>query len=188
MSGAHSREAERRGLSGAAWFAICLVVAIAAGLAVRAFVAMPYVVPTGSMRDTIVEGDMLIGEKVTLAFDDPGQGDIVTFESPIDGETLIKRVIAVGGQTVDLVDGAVYVDGEPLDEPYVDGRPSYSLSDLAGSAQISYPYVVPEGTVWVMGDNRTDSKDSRYFGPVSLDAVTSKALFIYWPLSHVGAL
>ena len=170
------------------WFVVWLAVAFVAGLLVKTFVATPYVVPTGSMRDTIVEGDTLLGEKVSLYFGEPEAGDIVTFDSPLDGETLIKRVIAVGGQTVDLVDGAVYVDGERLDEPYTEGKPSYSLSDLAGSAGITYPYEVPEVCVWVMGDNRTDSKDSRYFGAVSVDDVTSRALFIYWPLDRIGAL
>ena len=182
----HERREEGRG--GWAWFAVCLVVALAAGLLIKTFVATPYVVPTGSMRDTIMEGDTLLGERVSLYFGDPEPGDIVTFDSPLDGETLIKRVVAVGGQTIDLVDGAVYVDGEALDEPYVGGRPTYSLSDLEGSAGIEYPYVVPDGCVWVMGDNRTNSKDSRYFGPVSVDAVTSIAVLIYWPLPDVGLI
>ena len=184
---AHEAEGER-GRGGWGWFFVWLAVAVAVGLLVKTFVATPYVVPTGSMRDTIVEGDTLLGERVSLYFGDPEAGDIVTFDSPLDGETLIKRVIAVGGQTVDLVDGSVYVDGERLDEPYTEGKPSYSLSDLPGSAGIEYPYEVPEGCAWVMGDNRTDSKDSRYFGAVSVDDVTSRALFIYWPLDHMGTL
>lgn len=184
---AHEAEGER-GRGGWGWFFVWLAVAVAVGLLVKTFVATPYVVPTGSMRDTIVEGDTLLGERVSLYFGDPEAGDIVTFDSPLDGETLIKRVIAVGGQTVDLVDGSVYVDGERLDEPYTEGKPSHSLSDLPGSAGIEYPYEVPEGCVWVMGDNRTDSKDSRYFGAVSVDDVTSRALFIYWPLDHMGTL
>lgn len=170
------------------WVVWALVVAAAAAFVLRTFVAMAYVVPTGSMLDTIQEGDVLLGEKVSLNFRDPEPGDVVTFRSPLDGDTLIKRVIAVGAQTVDLVGGVVYVDGEALDEPYTEGKPTYSLSDLEGSAQISYPYTVPEGTVWVMGDNRTNSKDSRYFGAVSVDDVTSRAVFIYWPLSHIGTL
>ena len=184
----HEPEGERGRGSGWGWFFAWLAIAVAVGLLVKTFVATPYVVPTGSMRDTIVEGDTLLGERVSLYFGDPEAGDIVTFDSPLDGETLIKRVIAVGGQTVDLVDGSVYVDGERLDEPYTEGKPSYSLSDLPGSVGIEYPYEVPEGCVWVMGDNRTDSKDSRYFGAVSVDDVTSRALFIYWPLDHIGAL
>ena len=175
----------KRGLPWPLWIAAGLLVA----LFLRTFVIGAYYVPSGSMLETIHEGDVLLGEMVSLRFGGPQAGDVVTFDSPLSkGETLVKRVIAVGGQTVDLVDGVVYVDGEPLDEPYTSGRPSESLSDLPGSAGISYPYVVPEGTVWVMGDNRTNSKDSRYFGPIPLDDVTSRVLFIYWPLSHVGAL
>ena len=107
----------------------------------------------------------------------------------VPGETLVKRVVAVGGQTIDLLDdGSVAVDGEVLDEPYVDGAPTESLSSLAGSAGISYPYTVPEGMIWVMGDNRANSKDSRYFGPVSVDDVTARAILIYWPLSDARLL
>ncbi len=180
--------AREGGASGILWFLGPVIVAVVVALFVKTYVVTPYVVPTGSMLETIQEGDMLLGECVTLHFDDPEQGDIVTFRSPLDGETLIKRVVAVGGQTIDLVDGEVYVDGERLDEPYTGGKPTYSLSEYVGSAGIEYPYVVPEGTVWVMGDNRTDSRDSRYFGPVDVDDVTSRALFIYWPPSDIGGL
>ena len=190
MAAHESREAERREgfLARHGWVIGSVAFAVGVAFVLRTFVGMPYYVPSGSMRDTILEGDMLLGEKVTLRFEPPAPGDIVTFESPLDGETLIKRVVAVGGQTIDLVDGVVYVDGEALDEPYTGGRPTYSLSDLEGSAGIEYPYVVPEGCVWVMGDNRTNSKDSRYFGPVSVDAVTSIAVLIYWPLPDVGLI
>lgn len=180
--------AREGGASGILWFLGPVIVAVVVALFVKTYVVTPYVVPTGSMLETIQEGDMLLGECVTLHFQDPEQDDIVTFRSPLDGETLIKRVVAVGGQTIDLVDGEVYVDGERLDEPYTGGKPTYSLSEYVGSAGIEYPYVVPEGTVWVMGDNRTDSRDSRYFGPVDVDDVTSRALFIYWPPSDIGGL
>ncbi len=188
--GATEKDGRPRGgrLSSVLWFLGPVVAAVIVALLIKTYVVTPYVVPTGSMLETIQEGDMLLGECVTLRFEEPERGDIVTFLSPLDGETLIKRVVAVGGQTIDLVDGAVYVDGERLDEPYTGGKPTYSLSDYAGSAGITYPYVVPEGTVWVMGDNRTDSRDSRYFGPVDVDDVTSKALFIYWPPSDIGGL
>lgn len=175
----------KKGLPWPLWIAVGLLVA----LFLRTFVIGAYYVPSESMLNTIHEGDFLLGEMVSLHFEDPRVGDVVTFDSPLaEGETLVKRVIAVGGQTVDLVDGVVYVDGEPLAEPYTEGKPSESLSDRPGSAGISYPYVVPEGMIWVMGDNRTNSKDSRFFGPVSAEDVTSRVLFIYWPLSHVGAL
>ena len=181
--------AERGRGGGLAWFLGTLAIAVVLGVLLRAFVIGAYYVPSGSMLETIHEGDLILGERVSLHFRDPEPGDVVTFDSPLtEGETLVKRVIAVGGQTVDLVGGKVVVDGETLDEPYVNGAPTESLSDLAGSAQISYPYTVPEGMVWVMGDNRTNSKDSRYFGPVSADDVTSRAILIYWPLSDAGLL
>lgn len=182
------REGRPSVASDLAWLLGCAAAAVLAVVLLRTFVVDFYLVPTGSMLETIQEGDLLVGEKVTPRSKDPEAGDIVTFESPLDGSTLIKRVIATGGQTIDLVDGRVVVDGEVLEEPYVGGKPTLSLSDLAGSAGIAYPYEVPEGCVWLMGDNRTNSKDSRFFGPVSLDDVTSKALFIYWPPADVGAL
>ena len=188
----HARPEEpsaRTGRPRVPWYVWALALGIAGGLLLRAFVISVYYVPSGSMLETIHEGDVLLGEKVTLGPEGPSAGDVVTFESPLAvGETLVKRVIAVGGQTVDLVDGSVYVDGERLDEPYVNGLPTESLSALPGSEGITYPYTVPEGTVWVMGDNRTNSRDSRYFGPVDVDDVTSRAVLIYWPLNHARPL
>lgn len=170
---------------------ILITVAVALGVAflLRTFILGVYSVPTGSMLDTIQEGDLLIGEKVTLHFESPKVGDVVTFESPVaEGVTLIKRVVATEGQVIDLKDGKLYVDGVEQDEPYTEGKATESLSDISGSAGITYPYTVPEGCIFVMGDNRTNSLDSRYFGPVSVDAVSSKALFIYWPLDDASLL
>lgn len=169
---------------------VTILVALGVALLLRTFVVGVYEVPSGSMLETIQEGDLLLGEKVTLNWESPKAGDVVTFESPREpGTTLVKRVIAVAGQTVDLRDGNVYVDGVQLDESsYTLDKPSYSLSDQAGSAGISYPYTIPDGYIWVMGDNRTNSLDSRYFGPVRVSSVTSKILCIYWPISDVKAL
>ncbi len=160
-------------------------------IAIRLFVAETFQVPTGSMLETIQLGDLLVGEKVTLHFDPPQRGDIVTFIDPDgSGTTLIKRVIATEGQVVDLQDGNVVVDGEVLSEDYVLGKPSYPITGHAANLteDLSYPYTVPEGCLWVMGDNRTVSLDSRYFGAVPVKSVTSKALFIYWPFSDIGTL
>ena len=145
--------------------------------------------PTGSMLPTIKLEDRLVGEKITYLTRTPQAGEVITFDSPAEpGVTLIKRVIATGGQSVDLRDGSVYVDGKKLDEPYVNGEPSEPLDVCAVQGSISYPYTVPEGYVWVMGDNRTDSLDSRYFGPVPLHSVSSRALFIFWPPSDASML
>ena len=165
---------------------IVLIVALSWGL--RTFVFQAYEIPSGSMEETIMTGDMVFSEKVTYYFNEPEPGDIVTFQDPeIPSRILIKRIIATGGQTVDLVDGQVVVDGVPLYEPYTDGKPSYPLTPAYGTA-ISYPFKVPEGKLWVMGDNRTNSQDSRYFGPIDEDTVTGRAVLIYWPISNIGLL
>lgn len=167
---------------------IVLVVVLSWGL--RTFVFQAYEIPSGSMEETIMPGDMVFSEKITYYTSTPQPGDIVTFSDPDpaqSGRILIKRVIAVGGQTVDLQDGRVYVDGQLQDEPYTRGEPSYPLTPVYGT-EINYPYTVPEGGLWVMGDNRTNSQDSRYFGAIKASTVTGKAIFIYWPLDSIGPL
>ena len=148
-------------------------------------------VPTGSMEDTIEIGDQILAQKVSLELGQPvKQGDIVVFHNP-DGtsehDVLVKRVIATAGQTVDLQDGKVVVDGQALDEDYTTGM-SWPLSVQAPGAQVSYPYTVPDGCVWVMGDNRENSADSRYFGPVDRSDLIAVALVRYWPLNRIGAI
>lgn len=170
-----------------------LVFAIALGCMtlVRTFVVEMFVVPSASMEDTILIGDQLVGEKVSLAMGEPVQpGQIVIFRNPdpaSDNDILIKRVIATGGQTVDLLNGHVVVDGTMLDEPYTQGG-SYPLVEQAAGVEVSFPYTVPEGCIWVMGDNRENSADSRFFGAVSADDVIAVAVFRYWPLDRIGAL
>ena len=165
-----------------------VVLVIAMAWAMRTFIFGAYEIPSGSMETTIMTDDRVFAEKISYYFGDPEQGDIVTFEDPeVAGRTLIKRIIAVGGQTVDLIDGAVYVDGVKLDEPYTNGLPSDPLLPAFG-VDIEYPYTVPDGCLWVMGDNRTKSSDSRYFGAVPVSSVTGKAVFTYWPIANLGLL
>lgn len=167
---------------------ITIAIAVAVALVFRMFVAEVYVVPSGSMLETIQEGDRLVGEKVSYHFRSPEQGEVITFRDPEDkSTTLIKRVIAVGGQTVDLRDGVVYVDGQALDEPYTLGKRSDPINRADSPfGTMSYPFTVPQGYVWVMGDNRTNSLDSRYFGAVPVSDVTSRAVFIFWPFSDAS--
>ena len=192
------------------WARACLglvafaAVVLALAAALRTFVIGTYVVPSASMADTIEVGDLVVSEKVSYRFGEPEAGDIVTFTvyaETVDGEPvagtislepgegleeveLVKRVIATAGQTVELVDGAVYVDGEPLQEDYVDGA---LTEELAGS-DIEFPYTVPEGELWVMGDNRTNSADSRWFGSVPVESVTGRVFFCYWPWDRIGVV
>jgi len=156
--------------------------------ALRTYVFTAYEIPSGSMEETIMTGDMVFSEKISYYLRDPEPGDIVTFQDPeIPGRVLIKRCIAVGGQTVDLVDGRVVVDGVALDEPYTRGLPSEPLKTALG-VEVSYPYTVPAGHLWVMGDNRTNSNDSRYFGAIDEDTLTGRAALVYWPFSNFGLL
>lgn len=183
---AHARHGnEREEPSLLRWLGeLVLMVALAFVLAtgIRTFIVQPYVVPTGSMIPTIEIGDRVIANKFVYRFEQPKPGDIVVLDDPTGSvPTLIKRVIAVGGQTVDLVDGKVVVDGVPLDEPYTHGLPSEPQT-------VALPYTVPAGSVWVMGDYRTNSQDSRYFGAVPLKEVRGKAVFRFWPPDRIGPL
>lgn len=168
--------------------AITLIVVIFLSWGLRTFVFQPYSIPSGSMEDTIMTGDMVFSEKLTYYARSPEYMDIVTFVDPeVPSRILIKRVIATEGQKVDLIDGEVYIDGEKLDEPYTEGKPSYPLTTAYGTS-IVYPYTIPEGEIWVMGDNRTNSQDSRYFGAIPTSSITGKAAFIYWPIEDIKSL
>jgi signal peptidase I len=176
---------EEKPVSFGRWLAeLVLMVALAFLLAsgIRAFVIQPYVIPSSSMEPTIEISDRVLANKFIYRFEDPQRGDIVVLDDPTGTvQTLIKRVIATGGQTVDLVDGKVLVDGVALDEPYTHGKPSEPMA-------VEMPYVVPDDSVWLMGDNRTNSADSRVFGAVPLADVRGKAMCRFWPLDRVGSL
>lgn len=165
---------------------LTLAAIVVASYLLRTFVFQSYEIPSTSMEETIMTGDLVFSEKVSYRFGDPEPGQIVTFQDPeIPSRTLIKRVIATEGQTVDLRDGNVYIDGVRQFEPYTDDKPSYPLT---GGADVTYPYTVPSGELWVMGDNRTNSQDSRYFGSVPVSSVSGKAVLVYWPLDQFGLL
>lgn len=168
---------------------LIVMLALALGLSwlLREYVVQPYEIPSGSMETTIMTDDKLFSEKISYYTGDIKTGDIVTFEDmEIPGRILIKRCIATAGQTIDLEDGVVYVDGVPLNEPYTNGQRSDPLGTTL--TEISYPYTIPTGHIWVMGDNRTNSKDSRYFGAVAESTVTGRAWLIYWPFNRFGLL
>lgn len=166
---------------------VMIVIIFGASFLLREYVVQGYGIPSGSMETTIMTGDNVFSEQVSYYFRDIEPGDIVTFKDPeIPSRVLIKRCIAVGGQTVDIKDGSVYIDGVPLSEGYTNGLPTQPLARTVDD--ITYPYTVPEGYIWLMGDNRTNSQDSRYFGAVPASSVYGRAFMVYWPMNHFGLL
>ncbi|WP_158572644.1 signal peptidase I [Collinsella sp. AF38-3AC] len=187
-------ETENKPCSGLPWgaiiYAAIILAAIETVLLIRAFVIEPFSIPTESMCDTIEVGDSVLAEKITLELGgNVSQGDIIVFENPErdpEKDVLCKRVIARGGQTVDLKDGSVYIDGKKIAEDYAKGD-SYPLY-IGKAKRISYPYKVPEGEIWVMGDNRENSADSRYFGAISEDSVIGICVMRHLPVNRIDLL
>ncbi len=121
-------------------------------------------------------------ERTVYPFDPPERGDIVVFEPPTpSSKPYIKRVIGLPGERVEIRDGAVFIDGQELNEPYLQGEET----DCPGRGECG-EVVVPEGQIFVLGDNRDNSQDSRAFGPVPVSDVIGKAWVTYWPTDHIG--
>lgn len=159
--------------------------AIAAALFIKNYLIINADVPTGSMENTIMAGDRFIGNRLSYIFSKPERGDIIVFKYPDnEEETYVKRVIGLPGETVVIEDGKIYIDGskEPLKEDY--------LKEEWTAATGPYTFEVPEDSYFVMGDNRNDSWDARYWTNtyVGEEKILGKAIFIYWPFSDFGKL
>ena len=193
---------------GALWEVVeTLILALLIFIAVRT-VVLNFRVDGLSMEPTLDTGQMLLvnrpiyfhfdanelvnwlplveleGERIVYPFHPPQRGDIVVLHPPIDqGKPYIKRVIGLPGERISLQDGGVYINGERLDEPYLNGLATSWPGSLAAEE-----LRVPEGQVFVMGDNRNNSTDSRYFGPIDIDEIIGKAWISYWPSDAAGIL
>ena len=155
-----------------------VVPALVIALLIHLFLAQAMRVNGQSMEPNLHTGQRLIVEKISYLLHTPRRGDIVVVRMPSrDDELLVKRVIALAGEVVEIKEGQVYVDGARLDEPYV---PTETLGNQR--------WVVGPLQAFVMGDNRSASKDSRSFGPVQLSHIVGHALFSYWPLNQIGHL
>jgi signal peptidase I len=155
---------------------VVLVLAVAVALFLRAFVLQAFWIESGSMETTLEIRDRVMINRLSYRI-----GDIVVFDRPdgLDGDTqdLIKRVIAIGGDVVEGRDGRIFLNDVPQDETYLD----------AGVTTSNFgPVEVPDGYVWVMGDNRGRSSDSRVFGPVPVDSIAGKSFVRFWPLDRLG--
>lgn len=161
-------------------WALVIVGALGAALLIKTFLFQAFFIPSASMEPTLHIGDRVLVNKLSYKFGDIERGDLVVFKRPdIAAEEaavvrdLIKRVIALPGETVEARDGAVYINGERLEEDYL---PNGTLSENLPSQ------VVPAGKIWVMGDNRTNSRDSRVLGAIDVDTVHGRAFVRIWPL------
>lgn len=157
----------------ASW-AVIVGLSIAVALFLNSYVIVNARVTSGSMEDTIMTHDRVLGLRFSYWFSDPQRGDIVIFRYPDDeSKNYIKRIIGLPGDHIEIVEGTVYINGEVLEEPYLRETPYGNFG----------PYEVPEDHYFVMGDNRNNSKDSRFWTNqfVSREEILGKAYWIYYP-------
>jgi len=172
-----------------------IVVAFLLAMIIRAFVVQAFKIPTGSMRPTLLEGDLILvnkfiyGAKIPFtnsrlpAFSQLKRGDIVVFIYPDDRKKdFIKRLIAFPGENVEIKNGTIYINDKPLLEPMFNQRYYYNRGDLAVEGQ---KIVVPAGKFFVLGDNSASSKDSRYWGFVPWENILGQAMLVYWPPQRI---
>ncbi len=176
---------------------IILAVAVLAAVLIRTFIVQPFYIPSGSMEPTLNVGDRLLVNKLSYHFHSPRRGDIVVFKKPADDTTpgitdLVKRVVGLPGETISARDGQVYINGRLLPEPWlprVDQGVTTFPSSIPGCLPASGNGCrIPAGEYFMMGDNRTDSSDSRVIGPVPSKLFIGRAFVRVWPLSRLGFL
>ncbi len=163
-----------------------VIIALVLALVIRTFIAEPRYIPSESMLPTLEEGDRLVVEKVSYYFHSPQRGDLIVFEPPIQlrlqgykkEQAFIKRVIGIGGETVAVVDGKVYINDQPLSEGYTLESPHYNLK----------PLTIPDGQLFVMGDNRNNSNDSHVWGFLPQKNVIGHAVFRFFPFQRIGTV
>jgi signal peptidase I len=167
---------------------LMLLVAVAAAWSFQTWVIQSFSIPSESMAPTLTNGDRVLVNKLSYRAHDVHRGDVVVVRRPpraarassTEPEDLIKRVIGLPGDLIETRGGHVYIDGRELTEPY--------LRKGMTTDQIETPYRVPKGQVFLMGDNRIDSRDSRSFGPVPEGLVVGRAFARIWPPNRVGFL
>jgi len=171
-------------LRGTVEWVVILVGALLVALVVKTFLLQAFYIPSASMEPTLNIKDRVLVNKLSYDFHDVRRGDIVVFRSP-PGEgdpeikDLIKRVIGLPDETVEGHDGRVFINGDPLKEPYLPEGVSTSSFP---------PQKIPPGHLWMMGDNRSNSKDSRVFGPINDNLVVGRAFILVWPLGSIRLL
>jgi signal peptidase I len=161
-----------------------IAIALVLAFLIRTFIAEPRYIPSDSMVPTLHTGDRLVVEKISYYFHPPHLGDIIVFQPPEKlqqkgypkDQAFIKRVIGEPGQTVGITGGKVYINGNPLQEDYIAEPPNQPFIQVQ----------VPENEFFVMGDNRNDSNDSRYWGFLPKKNIIGRAVFRFWPFDRIG--
>jgi signal peptidase I len=154
-----------------------IIPAILIAIVLNLFIVQPTKVRGESMEPTLHTNEYLLVEKISYRLHQPRRGDVVVFKYPRDEqENFIKRVIAIPGDTVEIVSGRVSINGQPIVEPYLLQLPRESMAATE----------IPDGKLFVLGDNRLNSNDSRAFGMVSMDEVVGRAWLRYWPIDQVN--
>lgn len=167
------------------WLLTILAVA-AAAIVLRTFVAENVIVVGSSMEKTLFTGQWLIVNKLGYKFKTPLRGDIIVLDPDaiadpsIRDNDYVKRIVALPGEEINIKGGNVYINGEILDEPYALGT-TYSNGTI-------FPFVIPEGTYFVMGDNRQVSYDSRQIGVIEIRNIKGETIFRLWPLNEIGKI
>jgi signal peptidase I len=172
------------GLRNAVEWVVIIGGAFLVAFVVKTFLIQAFFIPSGSMLPTLHEDDRVLVNKLSYDLHDVHRGDLVVFERPENEaagqiKDLIKRVVGLPGERIESRDGAVYIDGDLLEEPY--------LADGAETTGLE-PQTVPEGHVFVMGDNRGDSMDSRVFHAINEDLIVGRAFVRVWPLPDLSLL
>jgi len=167
--------------------------AVVLALVVKIFILQAFYIPSPSMYPTLKVGDRVLVNKLSYHVHDVNRGDVVVFERPPSEEAstipdLIKRVIGLPGDAVTFQNGHVFINGEQLAEPYLPAGVTTTADFAPNRCTVEAPCMVPPGDVWVMGDNRNDSKDSRYFGPIEQRTIVGRAFVIVWPFNRVAWL
>lgn len=157
-----------------------VAIAVLLAVVIRYFIFEPFYIPSGSMEPTLQENDRIIVSKFNYYFQETKRGDIIVFKYPRDTKrNFVKRVIAVGGETMAVKSSRLYINGQPVAEDYL--PPGLRFSDFG-------PVEVPAGYYFMMGDNRNNSDDSRVWGLLPENLIVGKALVLYWPPGRIGAV
>ncbi len=152
-----------------------LIPAVLIALFINVYIAEAAEIEAGpSMQPNLFAGYRIMTEKISYYLHEPRRGDIVVIDRPEDEGNLIKRVIGLAGETIEVRTGHTYINGESIDEPWVTYFGGRDIPTM----------VIPEGHIFIMGDNRSNSRDSRDIGPVPIEAIIGRGWFIYWPLDE----